>query len=265
MKNYLKIFRKGSKSFYFASLFLPKELREDSAYLYYLCRKADDIADTNSTISKEHAARKLQDIYEDPKNQHFFREKDIELKYFRDLLTGVASDLDFKQPHNFEQLYHYSYQVAGTVGVMVSQLFGIKDKMVLKHAQYLGIAMQLTNILRDIKEDSLNDRIYIPKDDLKKFNVNITDIYEQKLSKELQALIREYIETTRKLYIEGNKGIEYLPQKTQTAIKIASKVYEGILDEIEDNGYNPFVKRVYVNVFKKVKIAFDVFKNGRKK
>jgi 15-cis-phytoene synthase len=130
---------------------------------------------------------------------------------------------------------------------MSAYIFGIRDEEVLKRAEILGVAMQLTNILRDIEEDRDMGRIYLPKECLDNFGVSIENIRDGNLTRNLQALLKDLELMARYYYREGNRGIWAIPSKpVRGSIRAASAMYEGILDKIRDNNYNPFLGRVYL-------------------
>ena len=168
--DYKRTFENKSKTFSLAAKFLPKALRGDITYLYYICRLADDYAD-ESTIGDKDALQKLDELLVSPEIINFFNSKKIPFKYYKDLVNGIKTDISFVGFENFEDLYEYCYSVAGTVGIMCAYLFGITDNNLLKKAESLGVAMQLTNILRDVEEDSKMGRIYFAKADMNEYGV----------------------------------------------------------------------------------------------
>lgn len=155
----------------------------------------------------------------------------------------------------FDDLYLFAYRVAGVVGLMMTPLLGYNDKKALVHAESLGIAMQLTNILRDVKEDKDMGRIYLPLEDINRFNVNINDIFEEKMTKELHDLMKFQVDRAHDYYDKADQGIKMLDKDAQFAIYSASKIYRGILKKIELQNYNPFLGRVFVPQSKKMSIV----------
>ena len=166
--------KKHAKSFYFAGLLLDKQTLHDASVLYAFCRQLDDAADIEDMSEK---SVKLQQLITDYRTDHSQNEINIAFKelkkqyqlnnqFIDDLILGVSSDLQFKQPTNLKELIFYSYQVAGTVGGLMARILGATNEKAWRFAIDLGIGMQLTNISRDIKEDALNNRIYLPQDQL---------------------------------------------------------------------------------------------------
>ena len=175
------------------------------------------------------------------------------------LIDGVRSDLDKNRYNNFQELYDYSYKVASVVGLMTSRVFGYNDKRALEHAIDLGIAMQLTNILRDIGEDLQRDRIYLPADELKRFGVSESDLFMGILSNEFSELMKFQVERARKYYEKADRGISMLTKDSLIPVYLARYNYSRILDKIEENEYNVFDKRAYLNRFEKLTILPRIF------
>ena len=166
--------KKYAKSFYFAGLLLDKQTLHDASVLYAFCRQLDDAADIEDMSEK---SVKLQQLITDYRTDHSQNEINIAFKALKkqyqlnsqfvdDLILGVSSDLQFKQPKDLKELIFYSYQVAGTVGGLMARILGATNEKAWRFAIDLGIGMQLTNISRDVKEDALNNRIYLPQDQL---------------------------------------------------------------------------------------------------
>lgn len=253
--------QKGSKSFYFASLFLPKKKRQNLATLYSYLRKIDDIVDKENHKDKDHqkALTKIKKIRKSKKLISFFDKNDIPLIYLDTLIAGVTSDLKKRDYKDFDELYEYAYKVAGTVGVMICYIFDVTDKKSHKFAEKLGIAMQLTNILRDIEEDSKRAIIYLPQDDLQKFDISINDIKRKNFNKNFKRLMMFEVRRAKRLYNEGLKGVKYLPKDSQFAIKISAQIYGYILEKIKRKNYNPFTGRSYTTLPEKIYLVLKTF------
>ena len=211
------ILKKHAKSFYFAGLLLDKETLNDAAILYAFCRQLDDAAD------EEDQQTKLNDLITDYKkeapedliNKEFKKlQKTYQLdqKFIDDLITGVSSDINFKQPKNLSELIKYSYQVAGTVGGLMAKILGANDHNAWKFAVDLGIGMQITNISRDIKEDAQNGRVYIPEDMLPN-NFKPNDITNGSNDGLIFNLTKQLLEIAETYYQSGFEGIYYIPKK----------------------------------------------------
>ena len=203
-KDFKKILKHHAKSFYFAGLLLDKETLNNSAVLYAFCRQLDDAADLG--LNNKEKVDILVEDYKSviSKNNVNIAFKELQKKFnldqifIDDLIDGVKADLDFKQPQTLKDLIIYSYKVAGTVGGLMAKILGAKDKNAWKFALDLGIGMQLTNISRDIKEDFLNKRIYIPKDMLN--TVSNKDILDPVNKDAIFNITQEILNTANKYY-----------------------------------------------------------------
>jgi phytoene synthase len=142
--------------------------------------------------------------------------------------------------------------VASTVGLMSSEIFGYKRKEALIYAEAMGIAMQMTNILRDVGEDASMNRIYLPREDLLRFGVSEEQILKHQLSDNFIELMKFEIKRTRDFYREAEKGIPLLEKDVRFTVLIASKIYEKILDKIEEQNYDVFRKRAHTNLAQKI-------------
>jgi phytoene synthase len=276
-----------AKSFYFAAKFLPKSKRKPIYALYALCRHVDDEVDEAEARSKIEAVeavgrwkQELEAVYKDelrmtngelrvkttkdqrPKtkdqNSVLLAWSDL-LKNYKipqnlplELMTGVLQDTHTKRYETFEELYIYCYRVASTVGLMSSEIFGYSDEKTLEYAEALGIAMQLTNILRDVKEDAAMDRIYLPQEDLHKFNVTERQILDGEMNENFTEMMDFQIKRARNYYRKAEQGIAFLEKDTRFTVLLALRLYSRILDEIEKQNYNVFLKRAHINFRKKV-------------
>ncbi|MGI8641785.1 MAG: phytoene/squalene synthase family protein [Pyrinomonadaceae bacterium] len=264
------ITKNHAKSFYFAARFLPKHKQKPIYALYALCRHIDDEVDEAEISSEKEAIaavenwkRKLNLIYEgkskfedqNPKTKdqnlvllawkNLLKTYKIRRELAFDLMKGVLQDTQIKRYETFDELYIYCYRVASTVGLMSSEIFGYSDERTLKYAESLGIAMQLTNILRDVKEDTAMDRIYLPQEDLHKFNVTEEQIFANEFSENFTKLMKFEIDRARNYYAEAEKGISLLEKDTRFTVLLALRIYAKILDEIEKQNYNVFTKRAH--------------------
>jgi phytoene synthase len=268
-----EISRHHAKTFYLASLFLPKKQQNPIFAIYALLRTVDDLVDmaeekmTNGQITKEEIQRLLTDwksrlkecydgkVSNDPilmAWQDTLKSFSIPIEYPLDLMDGVAMDIDFKPFETFDELYVYCYKVASVVGLMTSEIFGYKDKRALQHAIELGIAMQLTNILRDVGEDIDRGRIYLPLEDLRRFNYSTNEFMQKSNNENFRNLIKFQIERAREYYRSSEKGIPMLEKHSRFAVGISSINYCNILTAIEKNAYDVFSKRAYRSLYQKI-------------
>ena len=169
-----------------------------------------------------------------------------------DLMDGVAMDIEFKPFETFDELYVYCYKVAAVVGLMTSEIFGYRDKQALEHAIELGIAMQLTNILRDVGEDVDRGRIYLPLEDLRRFNYSKEEFMQKRINNNFTNLMKFQIERARSYYRSSEKGIPMLERQSRFGVCISSINYGNILSAIEKNNYDVFSKRAYRSFYQKI-------------
>ena len=258
--NKTKDLKSEGKSFYWASFFLPKEFRDNAGILYSICRYFDNIADNY----KEDQSAKLKDsiktIIKDNKKpvNIFLKKNNISSLIFSDLIEGLIADQSKTKIKNRDELIKYSYCVAGTVGLMMSKIIGVENKKALPCAIDLGIAMQLTNIARDVHEDAQMQRVYIPTEWIPNIDLSILS-GKQKIKsdqeKKISNAVHKLIELSEKFYINGFSGLKYIPLRTRLAIFIAANVYKGIGTKIKKYGKKYLKKRVYLNTFEKILIT----------
>ena len=258
-----KITSQHSKSFYLASRFLPEEKRTAVRALYAFCRTVDDIVDESSE-GKQGAQL---DYWRRMVENDSFADNDLVAAAWSDtlaryhiprhyavqLVDGVARDLCQFRYQTFEELATYCYGVASTVGLMSMCIVGFKDKSAVPYAIKLGVALQMTNILRDVGEDFRNGRLYLPREELAFYGIREADIAEGCITDPWRQFMKFQIERTRQLYQESWSGMKLLEQDGQLAIGAASVFYQGILDEIEKNDYDVFRRRASLSAWNKAR------------
>jgi phytoene synthase len=265
-----------AKTFYLASLFLPKDKRLASYAIYAICRISDESVDSNSVQKKEEKINEIKSkidasygtlqlndnllaAFRDTINKYC-----IPKDYFDELLEGMRMDLSKKHYNNTDELRLYCYRVAGVVGLIMLRIFGYDDKNAQTYALRLGEAMQLTNILRDIKEDMERKRIYLPIEDLNQFGLTDKDIQEMHVSKNFKSMMKSQIYRIRKTYEESLKGISLIKCRRSRFVTLAMiEMYSGILKEIERMDYNIFSKRIAVNKPRKLWLIIKILLKGR--
>ena len=251
-----------SKSFYLASALLPEEKRAAVRALYAFCRTVDDIVDEFSDARQDAQLEYWRGIVETAS----YADHDLVAAAWADtliryhiprhyplqLIDGVARDLFQSRYQTFDELATYCYGVASTVGLMSMHIVGFKDIDAVPYAIKLGVALQMTNILRDVGEDYRNGRLYLPRQELAFYGIQESHIAEGRITENWRQFMRFQIDRTRQLYRESWAGIKMLEREGQLAIGAASVFYEGILDEIEKNNYDVFSSRVALNVWGKM-------------
>lgn len=255
-----EITRGYARTFYFASHTLPREKRYASYALYAFCRTADSAVDDNhpnppsvleelrlllkggaSSFPWAEAWRDTQRRFQVPLSLH------------EELLKGVEMDLYRTRYETFEELYLYCYRVAGVVGQMMTFILGFSEEKALLYAEKLGVAMQLTNILRDIGEDWQRGRLYLPQAELRQFGYSVEELAAGKASPAFYRLIAFQVERARSFYAEGRKGVPLLTEPSaRLTTRLMANLYEGILDKLEAQSYPSLQKRVYVPLSNKL-------------
>jgi 15-cis-phytoene synthase len=259
-----KITSKQSKSFYFASSLLPEEKRSAVRALYAFCRIVDDIVDESFDIE----CQSKLDYWRRMVETASFTDGDlvaaawadtlaryhIPRHYALQLIDGVARDLTQNRYQTFEELATYCYGVASTVGLMSMYIVGFHSNDAVPYAIKLGVALQMTNILRDVEEDYLSGRLYLPREELIFYGIREKDIAEGRVTDNWRQFMKFQIDRTRQLYDESWLGVKMLEREGQFAIGAASVFYQGILDEIERNDYDVFNHRASLSTWRKANL-----------
>ncbi|MDZ7659170.1 phytoene/squalene synthase family protein [Fodinibius sp.] len=269
------ITRYHAKTFYMATRFLPNHKQRGIFAIYSLCRYIDDLVDEAEDLLEkrelteedirlklESWKQKLRDTYDGKAHDNdiliafsdVLRQYHIPIEMPFELMEGVCMDLFKNRYETFDELYDYSFKVASIVGLMTSQVFGYQSQDALGYAVDLGIAMQLTNILRDVGEDLQRNRIYLPQEDLACFNVSEQELFTHQRTENVIDLLEFQIQRTRRYYQRSDKGIALLSSDSRLPVYLARQNYGRILDKIEENNYNVFDKRAYLNATEKFSI-----------
>lgn len=258
-----EITRRHSRTFSLASALLPADKRRAARALYAFCRISDDIVDRagegdpalaladwrRRAISPHPSDRDLVALAWADARLRF----GIPVRYAEQLLDGVASDLRHRRFSSFDPLAVYAYGVASTVGLMAMHIIGFATRAAIPYAIRLGIALQLTNILRDVGEDWRRGRLYLPEDELARFGLCETDIAAGAVTPAWRAFMRYQIERTRALYAEARPGIFLLESEGRFAIAAAADLYEAILEDIEAHDYDVFNRRAHLTAWGKLR------------
>ncbi len=266
-----KITKQFAKSFYLASLFLPPGKKNASYAVYALCRLSDEAVDNLTAAHPAQSLQKLEQNIHEVYTQkvltrpllaafkHTVTTYRIPKEYFDTLIQGMRMDLESKRYASFPELYEYCYRAAGVVGLIMLKIFGCQNQAAQPYAVKLGVAMQLTNILRDINEDLLRNRIYLPQDELLAFAVNEKQLALAQNNEAFKNLMRFQIQRCHKLYAESLPGIKLIGNRCARLVALVMhEVYQGILDAIRDNNYNVFTKRAQVNTIKKIRMILRI-------
>lgn len=260
--------KESHSSFLSAFIFLKKEKREALTALYAYCREVDDIAD--ECLDHEIASKKLNWWREEVERlfkgepQHpvskalhpFLSHFNLSKNYFIEIIDGMEMDVKFNRYESFEQLELYCYRVASCVGILSAHIFGFKNKDTLTFAKNLGIALQLTNIIRDLGEDARRGRIYIPLDELKKLGVSEEEIISLKNSKKIKILVQNQSDRAKKFYDLASKTLPIEDRKSQKISLVMGNIYYVLLKEIvKDNPEKILNQKTILPGFRKMRIS----------
>ena len=269
------ITRDYAKTFYMATRFLPNDKQRSIFAIYTLCRYVDNLVDDQKDVLNESGTNitdpvsKLQ-AFKDTLAEAYdgcqmndpvltaimdsLLSSGIPLRYPLELISGVEMDLVKSRYQTFEEVYDYSYKVASIVGLMTSEVFGYTNPKALDHAVDLGIAMQLTNILRDIGEDLKRDRIYLAQDEMLQFNLTEEDLFQHSMTERFIDFMKYQIDRTREYYTSAKEGVDMLSKDSRLPVWLALENYSRILLKIEQNGYNVFSQRAHLTSVEKFSI-----------
>ena len=255
-----------SRSFHLASSLLPRAKRKAVRALYAFCRVTDDIVDQSSANQSLINQAELLEAWRrktatnTPATDDLVavawadarRTYHVPARYGEQLIEGVARDLHQTRYQNFEELAAYSYGVASTVGLMSMHIIGYRGAEAIPYAIKLGVALQITNILRDVAEDWRNGRLYLPAEEMQHFGLSEEDIAAGKVTAQWRHFMRFQIERNRHLYREAQPGIAMLNPDGRLAIAAAADLYRGILDDIEAHDYDVFSRRAHLTTAQKL-------------
>lgn len=241
----------AARNFYYGFALLPAPKRDALCALYAFMRKADDISDSEGNQQKKDQGLKawrnaldqaLKGNYNGnklwPAFHHTIEHYRIPPAYFHDLMDGAEMDLSVRRYETFEDLSRYCYCVAGTVGLCCVHVFGFQDRKVLDLAPKLGIAFQMTNILRDVAEDFAMGRVYLPQTDLKQFGCTEQDLSSKAAGPAFVQLMRFEADRAWSLYEEGSKLLSLVDRDSRAALWTLMRIYSGVLAKIESIHYD---------------------------
>lgn len=265
-----RLLQRGSKSFAAAALLLPPGLRADAAAIYAFCRIADDAIDGGADAQGALNAlqQRLARIYgdgalDDPIDRAFRRavtRRGIPQAIPAALLEGFAWDAEGRRYLTLDQLCAYGVRVAGTVGVMMTLLLGRRDSALLARACDLGVAMQLTNVARDVGEDAARGRVYLPLAWLREEGIDVDRwLAEPKPTVAVAAVVERLLRTADELYARADEGIGCLPRDCRTSIRAARLIYADIGRVVARNGFDSVTQRAYVSRGRKLWLLLRSF------
>ncbi|HVN55210.1 MAG TPA: squalene/phytoene synthase family protein [Anaerolineaceae bacterium] len=253
-----------SRTFSLATQFLPRFKRKAIRALYAFCRTSDDLVDCPENglngLDEAWIAWRQRSLSLLPSGKDLiavawadarlrFR---IPILFAEQLLDGIARDLCQKRYLTFEELAAYAYGVASTVGLMSMHIIGFSGPEAIPYAIKLGVALQITNILRDVGEDWRVGRVYLPQEELAAFGLNEGDLAAGRVDERWRAFMRFQIQRNRLLYAEAHPGIRMLDRDGRFAVAAAAGLYSGILDDIEAHDYDVFTRRAHLGPVEKL-------------
>lgn len=267
----------SGSSFYSSFRFLPELKRRAITALYAFCREVDDVVDEchDQTVARttlnwwrEEVAQMYQGNATHPVTQalhDLLDDFNLAEEYLLEIIDGMEMDLDIHQYPTFKELSLYCYRAASVVGLLSAEIFGYKHRDTLKYAHDLGMAFQLTNILRDVREDAERGRVYLPQDELAQFSVKQQDLTHPVTSDKVQALFQYQANRAREYY---QKAFNELPEEdrfTQRTGLIMAEIYQSLLDEIEADGFRVLEQRIKLTPTRKLWLAWRASRREKKR
>ncbi len=268
--------RKSRSNFYYAFLFLPRPRREALYAVYAFCRLVDDIADLGGDPVRQRAqleewraevarcydgrgpvqpvARRLAEAV---------RAYGLPRPALEAVVDGVEMDLDGARYETFEQLFPYCYRVASAVGLCCIEIFGYTEARARDYAVNLGVALQLTNIMRDVGADARAGRVYIPQEDLRRFGVTAEDLRQGRHTGAFVALMEHQARRARHFYEAAHRSFPAADARTLVAAEIMGRIYFALLRELERRGFRVFDERVSLRTPRKLAIALRTWAETR--
>jgi phytoene synthase len=257
--------RSRAKNFYYSFVLLSRPQRNAMCAMYAFMRYCDDLSDepgaTRAAIERwradlnEALAGRFSGHPVWPAFQHAVGQFRIPHEYFGEMIDGVASDLEPRRIETFDQLHRYCYQVASVVGLTTVHIFGFDSPAALPLAEKCGVAFQLTNILRDIREDAGLGRIYLPAEDLRRFGVTEEDLRAGKRSPAFVELMRFEAARARAFYDESRPLLDLVSRRSRPSLWALLEIYSRLLERIERSGYDVFERRIRLSTPEKAGIV----------
>ena len=259
----------SGSSFYYSFLFLPKERRQAITALYAFCREVDDVADecSDPNIARTKLAwwrAEIANLYagnpQHPVTRALataVRNYNLAEEHFMEIIDGMEMDLDQNRYADFKQLQLYCYRVASVVGLLSAAIFGYTDRKTLKYAHDLGMAFQLTNIIRDVGEDARRDRIYIPQDELAQFGVSEEDIVQGRENANVRQLLEFQITRAQQFYDRALAELPAADRRAQRPGLMMAAIYRSLLGEIKADGCEKVLnQRISLTPLRKLWLAW---------
>jgi phytoene synthase len=266
-----EVTQRSGTSFSAAFWMLPKSKRRALHAIYAFCRLADDIADepklgADRTLLLKRWREELDGAYRGKATHpvgialgdavHRFR---LPENLFVDLLAGIEFDLAGEPIENFDDLRHYCYRVASTVGLLVVRVIGFRNPQTLEYAETLGIAVQLTNILRDIGHDASSGRVYLPREELDRFGVTVADLEKGSMTEGLQSMLNHYADRARRYYGHADRLLPSEDRRVLRPAQAMGRIYRTLLNELEQQNFPCFDEPLRLPRYRRLAIAGAVW------
>jgi len=261
----------SGSSFYYSFKFLPVDKRRAITALYAFCREVDDAVDECSDAEVARTAlnwwrTQVSEIYSG-KPQHpvaqalvpVVQQFNLAKEHLLEIIDGMEMDIDQARYADFKSLQLYCYRVASVVGLLSIEIFGYSDRKTQKYAHDLGIAFQLTNIIRDVGEDARRNRIYLPMEELQQFDVTAADILNSKETENFQKLMAFQIERAQRYYQQALEHLPKVDRKAQRTGLIMTAIYRATLQEVTNSGCHVLKERISLGTGYKLWLALKTW------
>ncbi|MEJ2566388.1 MAG: presqualene diphosphate synthase HpnD [Gammaproteobacteria bacterium] len=267
----------SGSSFSFSFLFLEPEQRQAMTTLYAYCREIDDVVDecsdegiarTKLAWWRDEVARSFAGSPQHPVGKALLSviaRYELPQEHFQEIIDGMEMDLDYNAYRTFKELSLYCYRAASVVGLMAAEIFGYEDRRTLKYAHDLGMAFQLTNILRDVAEDARRGRVYIPEEDMDRFKVSRDDILHGRLDDNMRALLKFEGERAKQYYQQAFGHLPDSDRYRQRSGLIMAAVYQALIKAMEDHDYRIFEQRINLSPPRKMYIAWQTARREKRR
>jgi 15-cis-phytoene synthase len=268
-----KIARTRAKNFYYSFVLLSSEQKNAMCAIYAFMRYCDDLSDAPGATAAP-IERWREDLTQAlagkptlqsplwPGFQDAVRRYNIPRQYFYEMIDGVLSDLQPRRIRTFDELYRYCYQVASVVGLTIIHIFGFDSPGALPLAEKCGIAFQLTNILRDIREDAERDRIYLPEEDLERFGVTADDLRQGRKTEAFARMMDFQAARARRYYDESRPLLGLVHKGSRSSLWALITIYSNLLDRIRKSNYDVLSRRIRLSTFEKSCIVLRAMCGG---
>lgn len=269
-----EIARKRAKNFYYSFLLLDRQQRDSMCAIYAFMRECDDLSDDPSVPNKkairaaiaqwrfqlDHAlAGQVGDHPIWPAFYDTVLRFKIPHRFFHEMIDGISSDLEPREIQTYDELYRYCYQVASVVGLTIIHIFGFKSARALLLAERCGIAFQLTNILRDVREDAELGRVYLPREDLDRFAVPVAQLRSGKEDDNFRSLMRFEAQRARAYYEESAPLLDLIDAKSRRSLWALREIYLRLLARLQNADYSVLTSRLNVPTRTKMGILLRAF------